>query len=144
MSAHDIHVSVCDINIEDNEVEIVLKTFLDDLQIALGLTPGEELPDDYSSSEAMIIEYVQEKIRFSSGNMDYSLQLEEISASMEAVWISMKMTGVSDDVPAEIEVNNSFLTEVYRDQTNLINLRKDGVVKSVAMDRKKQTAVLRI
>ena len=53
---HDIHVSVCDIELEDKNIEVTLKTFLDDLQIAVGLTPGEELPEDYSSAEELIFE----------------------------------------------------------------------------------------
>jgi len=38
---HDIHIGVCDIKIEDTSVEVTIKTFIDDLQIAVGLEPGQ-------------------------------------------------------------------------------------------------------
>ena len=40
---HDIHVSICEIEMSGEQMEVTLKTFLDDLQIAVGLVPGEEL-----------------------------------------------------------------------------------------------------
>lgn len=144
LGAHDIHVSVCDINVDGDRVEVVIKTFLDDLQLAVGLTPGEELPEDYTSSETLIVEYVKERIRFFSGDLKLDLRLEEISASLEAVWITMTLGDLEGGIPPTLKVDNSFLTEVYKDQTNLINLRKDGRTNSVAMDRKKKTATLKV
>ena len=41
---HDIHLSVCDITvIDNNSLEIKLKIFYDDLQTSMNLKPGEEL-----------------------------------------------------------------------------------------------------
>lgn len=142
--AHDIHVSVCDINIEDGKVEVVLKTFLDDLQQAIGLVPGEELPEGYTSSDEMIMNYVRENLKFSDQKIGLPLVLVEMSASIEAVWITLSMEMPGSAIPANLEVSNSFLTEIYKDQTNLVNLRNGGKITSVAMNRKKKTASLLI
>ncbi len=144
LKAHDIHVSVIDINVSGDEVEVVLKTFLDDLQLAVGLVPGEELPEDYTSSDELIKNYVLSTLRFSSGAVDYPLEIKEISASMEAVWITLSMKGYDGAFPGALQVKNSFLTEIYNDQTNLVNLRKDGKTTTVAMDRKKKSTTLKI
>ena len=49
MPVHDFHVSVCDIELgKDNQLQIKVKLFHDDLQSALGLKPGSVIPTQYN------------------------------------------------------------------------------------------------
>lgn len=62
---HDIHLSVCDIKtIEQNQLEIKLKIFYDDLQTSMNLTPGEELPKKYKGADDLINNFVQKTFQF--------------------------------------------------------------------------------
>ena len=57
---HDIHLSICDIKtIENNQLEIKLKIFYDDLQTSMNLTPGEEIPKKYKGADDLINNFVQ-------------------------------------------------------------------------------------
>ena len=135
---HDIHVSVWDIYAEDDFMEIVIKTFLDDLQRAVGLTPGEELPEDYTSSDEMITSYLKKSIRFMMNDEELRYEVEDISAAMDAVWITVVIPGVRFNPSQKMTIKCSFLTEVYGDQTNLLNFRLGKKVKSYTLTRKKQ------
>ena len=95
LSAHDIHVSVSDIIFKDKTVEITIKTYLDDLQLAMGLEPGAALPAGYSSAEELIGLYIQEQIQFSIDNKEIPLIPSEIDASNDAVWITIKIENVT-------------------------------------------------
>ena len=135
---HDIHVSVCEVDISGKRMEVVLKTFLDDLQISLKLEPGQDVPDSYSSADEMIYEYVQDQISLMVDGHLIGLALDDISSSGDAIWITMKYE--SDELLklSDITVVNSLLTEVYDDQTNLINLQFLEDRHSYILDRKKK------
>ncbi len=133
---HDIHVSICDIDISDELIEVTLKTFLDDLQIAMGLVPGEELPDDYTSSNEMIDQYVQSRVKFNVNGMDQSININDISASNDAVWITMNVIKTSEELKS-LKIVNSFLTEVYDDQTNIVNIKADRNKESYILNKQK-------
>lgn len=126
LSAHDIHVSVSDIIFKDNAVEITIKTYLDDLQIAIGLEPGAPLPEGYSSAEELIGLYIQEQIQFSIENKTIPLIPSEIDASNDAVWITIRIGNVDIKSIKELTWNSTFLNDTYDDQTNIVNIKKDG------------------
>ena len=136
-SDHDIHVSVLEIDLEEQKIELTLKTFLDDLQIAVGLTPGEEVPSDYTSAEELISEYVMTSVQLAIDGQQLELLEEDISASTEAVWITYKAKVDKKD-PSNIVLNSTFLTEVYDDQTNLVNINHAGSKKSFILNQKKK------
>jgi len=119
---HDIHVGICDIKMNKNAVEVTVKTFIDDLQIAVGLTPGQPLPDDYSSAEALISEYITSTIQLKLDGQLLSLDLDDISTSQgDAIWITLN-TSIKSPISDKLEGGFELLTEVYNDQTNIINV----------------------
>ena len=136
LCAHDLHVSVCDIELQDETVEITFKTFLDDLQLAMGLHPGEELPETYTSAEEMIENYIQSSIRLDIDGEEKQLKIETLDASQESVWITMVLN-VNNTSPKQLQIESTFLTEVYNDQTNIINLKKGDKKKSFILNKKK-------
>ena len=140
LSAHDFHVSVFEIERSEEIVEITFKTFLDDLQIAVGLHPGEELPESYTSAEEMIAEYIRETVSLKINGEERELVIEQFDASQEAVWISFKFTEHNLDSKS-LKLESTFLTEVYNDQTNIIHV-KNGKKnkKSFVLNRKKVVA----
>ncbi len=141
---HDIHVSVSDIEIKETRVEVTIKTFLDDLQFAIGLTPGEELPADYTSADQMIAEYIADKILLSTDDDTISLEMTDLSASMDAVWITLEGDWTGQNNDKALTIVQSLLTEVYSDQTNLINVKWATGKDSALLDRKKKQTEIRL
>ena len=118
---HDIHVSICEVEVSKDKMELTLKTFLDDLQIAVGLVPGQELPENYRGAEELIKEYIDQSIQISISEEPLTLNVEDIASSPEAIWIT-----IVSDFPTDFSslvISNTFLTEVYDDQTNLVNIK---------------------
>lgn len=119
---HDIHVSVCDIELKNSSIEVTVKTFIDDLQIAVGLEPGQELPENYTSSDEMISAYLSSTISLQLGEQNIDLVVDDISASNDAVWITLTSGPITYD-NGSLGLDYSLLTELYSDQTNIINIR---------------------
>lgn len=136
LQEHDIHVSVCDIEVEGSQIEITFKTFLDDLQSAMGLIPGEDLPARYTSSDEMISDYILSTNNLKINDKNGQLTIVSIDASADAVWITIKSNEVSDEI-IKLEWSSTFLTELYDDQTNIVNIKHDGKKKIFTLDDKK-------
>lgn len=139
---HDIHVSICDIEVNSDQIELTLKTFLDDLQLAVGLTPGEELPDDYTSADELIGNYLSSSIQLRFGDMLIPLSINDMTASQDAIWITI-VTDLPKTV-SSISITNKFLTELYRDQTNLVNIKYGNEKESFILDTKKIEIVYKL
>ena len=122
MMLHDIHVSVWEVNLVEDKVEITLKTFLDDLQLAVGLRPGEEIPEGYTSAAELIQNYISRSTHLMIGDDKLDLSVGQLDASQDAVWITITST-LPKSAVNEIIMSSSYMTELYNDQTNIVNIR---------------------
>ncbi len=137
--AHELHVSVCDIEIKGGKIEITFKTFIDDLQLALGLTPGEEVPSGYSSAEQMIEEYLNKHVNIYLNGKLLQLSIERADGSLDkSVWVSIKKMEIHEPVK-QLVIQNHFMTELYGDQTNLVNIKYEKERSIIQFNKKKKT-----
>jgi len=134
---HDIHVSVCDIEVSQASIEVTLKTFIDDLQLAVGLQPGEDVPSDYTSADDLISKYISSTIKLHLDRQDIDLRIEDISASNDAIWITLTSDLNSAD-NTNLSIDYTFLTELYADQTNIININHNQRKKTFSLNHKKK------
>lgn len=135
--AHDIHVGICDIKVDDQAVEVAIKTFIDDLQIAVGLQPGQPLPDDYSSAEELIAEYIASTIQLKVDGELLTLELEDISSSRgDAVWITL-ISPIKGPIADKLEGGFELLTDIYDDQTNIVNVYNNDEKEIYSLSTKK-------
>ena len=135
---HDIHVSVCDIELSEHQVEVTVKTFIDDLQIAVGLEPGQEVPEGYTSSDDMITRYLSSTISLHLDKQNIHLNVDDISASNDAVWITLTSDTITSYDAKHLNLDYSLLTEVYNDQTNIINITHKEAKKTFSLNHKKK------
>lgn len=131
---HDIHVSVTDIDIsKSGDIDVTVKVFLDDLMNSLGLEPGAELPDDYSSSDELIKKFMEDNISLVlNGGEPIALALEDTTPSMPAVWINM--SGKFTEQVDAIKLENKILVELFEDQSNMVNIEVEGKKYSELLD----------
>ena len=86
VGVHDIHISVTEITVNQSSIEVVSKIFLDDLQAAMGLVPGEELPENYKGSNELIQEFVNENLVLKINGKAFPLTLSGTTSALPAVW----------------------------------------------------------
>lgn len=134
---HDIHVSVCDIELKQASIEVTVKTFIDDLQIAVGLVPGEEVPADYTSADEVIAKYLSSTISLHLDDQMIDLKVDDISASNDAVWITLTSGTLAYD-NGSLDLDYSLLTELYNDQTNIINIRHKETKETFSLNYTKK------
>jgi hypothetical protein len=134
---HDIHVSVGEVQVTKDGIELVVKTYLDDIQKAMGLEAGAELPAHYTNAQDMIADYIHSKVSITSDGLQVAFVMDEVAASMDAVWITLKTKDKLITQPKQLTINYSLLTELYKDQTNVINVKWPTGKDSALLNLKK-------
>ena len=136
VSAHNIHLSITEIEQNDGGfLEVSIKTFKDDLQAAVGLPQSGELSDQYVGADQLISDYVLDHFTISSNDHTFELLYEESIPSGDIVWIYLKSNQAINE--EELVLRNTFMLELFNDQSNIINL--NGLKKQkLVLDNKTQ------
>jgi hypothetical protein len=129
-NAHDIHVSITDIEQDQNGyLEISIKTFRDDLQAAVGLPQSGELSQQYIGADELISQYVQNHFIISKEGHKFELEYEESIPSGDAVWIYLKSKKPIQQAP--FVLRSTFMLELFNDQANIINVKGEKSQKAL-------------
>jgi len=142
ISTHDIHLSVTEISMEEEKIIVVSKIFLDDLQFAMGLVPGEELPEDYEGSDQLIQRFIDENLQISLGDDVLDLKLTSTEPALPAIWATFEAnyTIEGDEIQNQqwsVSVMNKMMIELFDDQKNITKIDVNGSTQQEIFDTKK-------
>lgn len=141
VQAHPFYVSICqiDFNSETHSLEISVKTFADDLILALekeGATKiylGEE--KENPATNKLIFNYLKSHLSLKVNGEKVAFKFIGKEMETDAVWTYLEIDNISE--LNEIEVNCTLLTEIFDSQNNIIQINKGEGIKSMLLDRKK-------
>jgi len=141
--SHDIHVSVTEVKEDaDGELQISVRIFQDDLMNACGLTPGEELPEGYTSSDDLIEQYVKQHLQVTIDGEKQVLTYKESNPGQMSVWIDLSIKNDMITETSRIHIENTILLDLFDDQTNLLHYNKDGQRDSFTFNKKVQEKII--
>ena len=140
---HPIHVSVCDVTQNKEKVDLTFKVFFDDLQTSMGLHPGEEINAKYAGSDQLINEFIQKNTRVYVNGKQVKLKYKESYSSPPAVWTEMELVDVKASEIKSFEIVNDIMVNMYKDQTNIVNIAMNNQKKNFALDRNQRSAKLK-
>lgn len=133
---HPIHVSVCDVTQKNDVVELTFKIFFDDLQTAMGLNPGEELPAKYAGADALIKDFISKNISIKVNGKKVDLQYRQSYKAMPAIWTEMYITNIKVSDLKTLEIQNDIMLSLFSDQTNMVNVNLKNYKKNFALNKK--------
>lgn len=136
---HPLHISVTEISLDEkeNELEIMIRVFTDDLEQAI--RSERKNPDlnlwspGKTTTDKLAWEYLQPKFKLTSGGEVLNLKYlghekdEDVTVFYIQVQPMQKFEAIS--------VTNSIITELYDDQSNLINVTLGETTKSLRLMR---------
>lgn len=139
-SLHPVHSSGCLIewNEQDKSLEISLKIFSDDLDMAVSRQANKKLflGTEYESTNAdeYLLVYLNEHFKLSLN--DRPVQWEFIGKEVKRkgdfeIWIYLQVTNVPE--VHKLNVTQSILTEHYADQSNYVNAVVRGEKKGLVL-----------
>jgi hypothetical protein len=134
-------VSICqiDFNKEHQTLEISVKTFVNDLLLALkeGGSPELFLGEERENEKAddYIYDYLKRnlKIKVNGKAVSYSFIGKELET--DVVWSYLEIEGVTE--LNKIEVECSVLTEVFESQSNIIQVNDGTGIRNLLLSKRK-------
>ena len=143
---HDIHISKCIIEYseKDEAFQIMMHVFVDDLELALKNTDQTELrlntEKEFVGADDILLPYLRNRFQVSiDGELrNYEYIGREPSEDLQAVWIYLEIPKLPE--LSQVEISNTMLTELYDDQTNIVQIKsKGGKQAYFLLNRKKST-----
>lgn len=125
--SHPIHVSVCNIEIENDTMTLSLKLFKDDFQLAIDHNYGKEISfeDMNERSDILLLDNYIHSVLSLIANKKDSLELNYITNEIndEAIWLKYNcyVSGLR-----KIRIKNSVFLDLFYDQTNLVIINFQG------------------
>ena len=141
---HDIHLSrtLVHYNQENSSLEISMHIFIDDLELSL-LDAGYDSLYIATNMEAphtddLIQDYINQHFVLQYTDEPVSLEFlgKEISDDLLAIWCYLEAPSVPK--PNNMMVHNSILTELHRDQNNIVQLEIGSQKKYMLFDINKK------
>lgn len=135
---HPLHLSVVDIhhNSQHRSLEITQRLFADDLEDALRKFKGGKVdvlnPPDREELKKIIGDYVLQNFSLYLNDKPVRMNYLGYEQEEEAIWVYLEVSKVQDF--RSIEVTNTVFFEMFDDQTNLINVKKNGKIRSMKLD----------
>lgn len=141
VNAHPFYVSICqvDYNAKNHTLEISLKTFADDLLLALkeqGATKiylGEERENP--KTDELIFNYIKSQLKFRINNRDVKYSFIGKEMDSDVVWTYLEIENIAEF--NKIEVECKLLTEIFESQNNIIQVNRNGEIKNLLLTKKR-------
>ncbi len=144
-AAHDFHTSLTEMNFNSKtqSLEMTVRVFTDDLELALTtINNGKAVkikPEDYST-DALTLKYLRKHLAFVSPSKEvitYDFIGKEVE--LDATWLYVEVPAATN--LQGYSIFNSIMTELFDDQTNLLNLIYPNKKKSFVFDKKTKVAI---
>ncbi|SKB30165.1 DUF6702 family protein [Daejeonella lutea] len=141
---HPLHVSTLEItqNSGSKTTEVVCKIFTDDFEAALAKQYQVKIdlsaPARHASMKDLVKKYILANLQIKSSARISELNYLGFEKEKEFVYVYLESEMVSP--PKTIDVQVSFLHNLYKDQINIIHVTIDGKRKSTKLDFPKKTA----
>ena len=122
LPAHPLHLSVTNITIENREIRINMNTFRDDWEVAYFHFHSREI--DFSNPANREIPWFREyleksfKISLNSDAPLLKIEIDTVMVNEENMVIELHAT--VQEEPNSLYIYNTFLTDIFPDQTNLV------------------------
>jgi len=132
-SLHPLHLSrsLVEYFPEEKAIRVSLNIFLDDLEEALGQSYPRPLrlgsPGELAGIHTLLEAYFRKHFTFTLDGRPSPLHLlgKELSDDQQSLWCYLEISATSP--PEKIKVNCTLLTEVFRDQRNILHFAYPGV-----------------
>jgi len=143
--AHPFHTSLMEIeyNPNNSQLEIAIKLDLVDLEEALTAFSGAQsvLSDD-QQSDAVIFNYLQQKLAFYNANADHSklLPLQWVGKQLElkVAWVYLTVSAPQ----AQIKLVNRLLLGISSQQLNTVSLIQQGKKQTHQLSRGNSSLIM--
>jgi hypothetical protein len=141
-TAHPLHLSITNITLESGKLQITMKTFRDDWEVAYFHYHSQviDLTDLNEGNRSWMEKYLNSRFRISldKGSDPFDLVVDNITQEEDALTVQMSCNLTME--PNSLYIYNALLTDIFPDQTNLLIFGYMNKESGIRFDVKKQDA----
>jgi hypothetical protein len=136
---HPLHLSVTEITLDEREkeLEIMLRVFTDDLELAIRNAKNDEelnfLNPTNTTTDKLAWEYVQPRFKLMIDGKVQPVKYLGHEVDEDVLIFYIQVQPVKKFTT--IDITNSIITEFYDDQANLVNMTVRNEIKSLRLMR---------
>lgn len=127
-SFHPVHVSICTIELSDNENIVAIKLFKDDLSLVLKNNYQMDVPmekADEKLNREVISKYINTSLQIIVNNSEkLELHYQKSEINEDAIWIYFQVEKIKNGT--QLSIKNTLLLNLWEDQTNLLIINWKG------------------
>jgi hypothetical protein len=143
---HPFHVSICEVyyNPKTQSLEISMKIFIDDLELAIQNQGNTEFKlinsNDNNFNKTPLKSYITDRFMIKTNSKTIDLDLVGYEFENDAILCYFEGKKIKDINVIEIE--NSIISEVFDDQINLTHFQYNGEMKSIKATKGSTTGII--
>lgn len=143
---HPFHVSVCEVyhNPKTNSLEISMKIFIDDLELALQNQGNEKFrlvdSNDNDTNSTHLNDYITEQFKIKIDSKAVALELVGYEFEDDVILCYFEVNKIKQI--QEIEIHNGIITEIYDDQINLTHFQYKDEMKSLRASKDDTSGII--
>lgn len=138
LSFHDFHTSLTEINYnsQSRSLELSVRVFTDDLELALtNFNKGQlvKIEDPVQKTDPLIEQYFRRNIAIISPNKEVKFaKFYGKEQESDATWLYFEV--FECEKIKDFTLYNAIMQEMFKDQTNLVNILYPGKKKTLVFD----------
>ena len=141
---HDFHVSITRVDYADQELQCTLRLFTDDLEQRIEKEVGLKLalgtPEESPQADEAISAYIEEQFRIEMDNSPLEFKFLGKEVDYEMVYLHFYFP--CPEVPKSLSISNRVFFDSFDDQSNIVNVRIDGMLRSAFLNSSKTAQIL--
>lgn len=141
---HDFHVSIAQVDYADQELQCTLRLFTDDLEQRIGKDLGLKLalgtPEESPQADEAISAYIEEQFRIEMD--DSPLEFKYLGKEVDYEMVYLHFYFPCPKVPQRLNISNRVFFDSFDDQSNIVNVRIDGMLRSAFLNSSKTAQIL--
>lgn len=140
---HPFHVSVCEVyhNPKTNSLEISMKIFIDDLELALQNQGNDQFRlVDSNDNNAHLKNYITKQFKINIDSKAVALEFVGYEFEDDVILCYFEANKIKQI--QEIEIHNGIIMEVYDDQINLTHFQYKDEMKSLRASKDDTSGII--
>lgn len=144
--AHPLHVSVTNITLDGNMLNISINTFVDDWETAYFHYYGKpiSLKSPGSTNTAWFRDYLEASFIVSTSKGKEGMEIVTDTITFNDLSMKLELHINLREKPKTLYIYNAILTDIFADQTNLLIFSAGGKQKGIKFDYNKQEEELKL
>ncbi len=141
---HKYYVSVMEIhpNFKEHKLEIVLRTFPDDMETAM--KEWQKKTHQKPAFETFVRSYIKEKIRFAINGKETDYNILGMMEQDEYLIILMEIPLPENEPLKQITIENRFLLDQFNEQKNIVHFLNGKDKKSFILNKRNRLLQLEL